>query len=767
METKTFVPPDFYCPISGELMMNPVIGKDGHSYEKTEILRWLSKKKTSPMTREPLQESDLTDNLTLKRAIDSIRDKLNQDQLKIKSRIVSEESKEFTGALDSINIDPTYVNDELFVCIQMPDLEKRQAVDLVLCIDVSGSMGAEVTLKGDKNETISHGFSVLSLTVSAAKTILHSLNKDDNLSVVTYSAGSQIIFENVSCSQENKMMIEDRLDTLVPTYNTNMWAGMIESLDILRKTSPPNRIKSVFLLTDGVPNVEPPRGHKYMLEKYMRENDFKCPISFYGFGYNLQSDLLSELSDVSGGDGYSFIPDASLLGNVFIHGLSNLFITAAQSPILNISLTDNVSFTDQSATKTICIDSLKYGKSKNFMFQLDTSHSSRVHNDVCNAVKITLQIGDKIIHSEPCIMPERMYRLEQLARHKAITILNDSIRGKEYRNFSTIQLDKFISELKEWISSNSKNEYLSNMLFDFEGQVCESLDLTVTGAREGWFQRWGKHYLLSLKQAYKNEICNNFKDKGVSNFGGVLFDKMRDEVDQVFASLPPPKADIKHCPSVNRSSYGSSASSGSSVRRAAPPVNMAAYNNAAGGCCGPDSHVLMADESYKQASEIKKGDEVMTYSTRRDAQGRYHEMFSKSEIECVVKTYCDQGRSMMVHLGELMITPYHPVIYMDRYEKDWCFPVSINEPRLVQCPEMYTFVVRNRQHLKVERFVYATLGHNCQEEIVRHDYFGTDKVIDDLKKFNTYEEGYVHLTEDMFHRGADNRVEAIYKSLSV
>ena len=107
-----------------------------------------------------------------------------------------------------------------------------------------------------------------------------------------------------------------------------------------------------------------------MLEKYMRENNFKCPISFYGFGYNLQSDLLSELSDVSGGDGYSFIPDASLLGNVFIHGLSNLFITAAQSPVLNISLTDNVSFTDQSVTKSICIDSLKYGKSKNFMFQL-------------------------------------------------------------------------------------------------------------------------------------------------------------------------------------------------------------------------------------------------------------------------------------------------------------------------------------------------------------------------------------------------------------
>ena len=66
-------------------------------------------------------------------------------------------------------------------------------------------------------------------------------------------------------------------------------------------------------------------------------------------------------------------------------------------------------------------------------------------------------------------------------------------------------------------------------------------------------------------------------------------------------------------------------------------MNMAAYNNAAGGCCGPDSHVLMADESYKQASEIKKGDEVMTYSTRRDPQGRYMKCFQRVKLNVLSK----------------------------------------------------------------------------------------------------------------------------------
>ena len=33
--------------------------------------------------------------------------------------------------------------------------------------------------------------------------------------------------------------------------------------------------------------------------------------------------------------------------------------------------------------------------------------------------------------------------------------------------------------------------------------------------------------------------------------------------------------------------------------------------------------------------------------------------------------------------------------------------------------------------------------------------------LDDLKKINTYDQGYVHLTQDMFHRGENNDVISI------
>ena len=210
-----------------------------------------------------------------------------------------------------------YIN-KLFVNIDVPNVETRPPVDVVLCIDISYSMGTEATLKGTRNETISHGISVLSLTVSAAKTILNSLNENDNVSIVTYSEKAHTLCSNVECSDVNRVAMEAQLDALKPTNNTNMWDGIQCSLDILRTTSPKDKVKGVLLLTDGIPNVEPPRGHEYMLEKYFKDHNFNCMVSCYGFGYSLQSDLLLNISNISGGDGFSFIPDASLLGNVFI-----------------------------------------------------------------------------------------------------------------------------------------------------------------------------------------------------------------------------------------------------------------------------------------------------------------------------------------------------------------------------------------------------------------------------------------------------------------
>uniref|UniRef100_A0A5F8GGP2 WD repeat, SAM and U-box domain-containing protein 1 n=1 Tax=Monodelphis domestica TaxID=13616 RepID=A0A5F8GGP2_MONDO len=64
------IPDEFLCPITRELMKEPVIASDGYSYEKEAIENWITKKKrTSPMTNLVLPSLVLTPNRTLKMAI--------------------------------------------------------------------------------------------------------------------------------------------------------------------------------------------------------------------------------------------------------------------------------------------------------------------------------------------------------------------------------------------------------------------------------------------------------------------------------------------------------------------------------------------------------------------------------------------------------------------------------------------------------------------------------------------------------------------------
>jgi len=61
----------FLCPITGEPMKDPVVGEDGHSYERGAIRRWFKqcdrerKARTSPMTGE-VMGGDLVPNVTLR-----------------------------------------------------------------------------------------------------------------------------------------------------------------------------------------------------------------------------------------------------------------------------------------------------------------------------------------------------------------------------------------------------------------------------------------------------------------------------------------------------------------------------------------------------------------------------------------------------------------------------------------------------------------------------------------------------------------------------
>merc|ERR1719162_1092569 len=129
------------------------------------------------------------------------------------------------------------------------------------------------------------------------------------------------------------------LDGLEPRGRTNIWGGVLEGMEALRSPAhiAKGRQKSLLLLTDGLPNISPPRGHVAELKDYKeRFPDFGFQISTFGFGYSLDSELLLGLA-IEGNGTYAFIPDAVIVGTVFVNSVANALSTMTQDATLHLT----------------------------------------------------------------------------------------------------------------------------------------------------------------------------------------------------------------------------------------------------------------------------------------------------------------------------------------------------------------------------------------------------------------------------------------------
>jgi hypothetical protein len=67
------MPDEFLCPITASVMRDPVIAKDGHTYERAAIKEWFDQHPPpgcrSPMTNELLKDGELLPNVTLRKLI--------------------------------------------------------------------------------------------------------------------------------------------------------------------------------------------------------------------------------------------------------------------------------------------------------------------------------------------------------------------------------------------------------------------------------------------------------------------------------------------------------------------------------------------------------------------------------------------------------------------------------------------------------------------------------------------------------------------------
>lgn len=754
--TSINTPQYFICPITHSIMKEPVVDNEGNSYEETAIKEWLRYNSTSPITRNLLLVSHLKPNRSLKDAIEANRAVATGATVST-SVVPSSASSAFIEEKNPISLKMCAYNksdNEKLVKITINPISGTSPVpmDIVVVIDISGSMDSLAYIEQDGKQ-VNVGLTILDITKHAIKTVIESMKDNDRISIVSFSDSSTVVC-NLTQIHNNKTYLKTKISNLKANGCTNIWAGLNTGLKQFKSDvniGDSVRVSSLLFMTDGLPSehLQPPRGIMESLKRvYSQSDDTVLPTIYtFGFGYSLDTKLLVDIAKVGNGS-FSFIPDAGLVGTVIIHTIANISTVCGSNLKLHLSNESNAGviikkiygygYDTEGNDNTLCLDTVHYGQSKDIIVLIETTKENK-STDIVLEYKSYTNKNVKLVCNEMKSVDTCDNIKRDLLRLEFIELISNIIK------LSPCEATN--KAIADYLCKYDTDEYKGHneaILFDLKGQV------KLASSDKNYYFKWGLNYLYSLMCANRQQKCNNFKDKSIAEYGGDIFKKIRDDVDAIYSDIEPP------VPSKS-SNYNDSTVSSTSITKGASTLSRGqfqnAFNNRNGGCFHGKCEVLMADNTTKPCEDIKKGYIVNSTDNK------------KSVVLCVIKYKCENDMCRMVNINGMSITEYHPVKNPYTIDQEWVFPVDIGETNDIHCDYMYNFVLDKNHIVNINNVSCVTLGHGFTDNaIITHDYFGTNKVINDLKKMKGYAEGLITLNPNCVIRDENNIVVGIQSS---
>jgi Mg-chelatase subunit ChlD len=647
----TAIPQEWMCSITLQVMRDPVIGPDGHTYERSAISEWLAYNDTSPVTRQRMQGTNLIPNIALRNLIQASAPAASQTA----SAAAFKDLKIVTTAQQYTHNGVQYIH----VHNELAEPAQRQPIVLLAIIDTSGSMNEGASLSEGTEE---YGFTRLDLVKHGVRTLSALLGPEDMLGLITFSNNAQVVLPPTAQNDAGRASVLAALERVHADASTNIWDGIRLAATLAADPRFNGRHIVGMLLTDGYPNINPPRGIVPTLRTLSIPNPWT--LHAYGFGYNIDSHLLSEIAGWGGGQ-FGFIPDCTMVGTVFINALANILSTARRASTLNIG------------ARSFTIGSLS--DKQDFVCPVEERFESVTMNGESVAVQQLIA---------PPAFAHAHYEYKQA--------IKAAIASASQQNISLAE-----THLKDWHTAfkNSSDTAVQALCRDIESPTESEGQI---GMSPRFFNKWGQHYMRAYVCAQDAQQSMNFKDPGLQIYGNDLFKTIQTDGDTTFCTLPAPK------PTRQQTTRG--------VPMAAL-ASMSVFHNASGGCVEGKSQVLMADDRRKAIQECVAGERVWTPS-------------GPTTIKAVVVCNSKAPSQPMVQLGNLCITPWHPVYVNHK----WQFPTVIMPyaSRLIQT--VYNLVLDSGHIVDIEGVQCVTLGHGLKGAVVEHTFFGTEAVIDCLKK---------------------------------
>ena len=686
MSASSVIPNEFLCPITGEIMMDPVnVCAEGHIFERAAINQWSATRNNCPTCRTPLGSH--RPERHLKQAIADwlmahqqaggggrMTPPFKDGAVAVKAETFSDEGKSF-----------------LHLTVETDPSGGKQGGVFIIGLDNSGSMAE---LVDPENKEVF--YTRMDLAKHTINSVAALLGPEDSLALVSFSTQAKIVMDPTIMDDNGRAKLKTLLTTVNADASTNIDDAIRTMMSIANRPEMKDRAIFGALLTDGEETVIPsPSGTVKALSRLSMKNPWI--LSTFGFGYQLNSILLTQLAEMplSGGGSFGFIPDLTMIGTVFINWVANAMVTGTRDAVIHYAVNGG-------SQVGIHTGPLAIGQPRDYLVHIPAGASVKVFAGGAEVVPV-----DSASSEYPLALTMYIATMEQ--------VIAMSEAGRTDGAF--VPLSRVVQRFADSMDPRVKALLLDIESADpSEGQI---------GMAPRYWERWGGHYMRSYRRAQQIQRRLNFKDPGCLIYGGdeaSLFGQCVAKGEELFMTLDPPQ------PTGSSRGYGSS----SSAAPAYDPAYLSAYlrtNSQAaqsGGCFHGENNVLMANGSFKQIQAIIPGDVVWTIEG------------PASVIARVTIGHGSATSVMMSKVGDCFLTPYHP--YMEG-AVTWVYGADTVGQQACPVGTVYNLLLDKGHVINIGGATACTLAHGLKGPVIEHPFFGTQAVVEDLKKCSGWSVG--------------------------
>jgi len=200
--------------------------------------------------------------------------------------------------------------------ISKKTISSKTALDIVCILDNSGSM------QGTKMDSLK----------AAMRFVVSTLGPNDRLSVVSFNSSATCMHHLLRMTDENKAKSNNLVSSaLQAAGGTNIYAGMVKGMEVLRSRLSTNQASCVFLLTDGQDrdNLE----RKISLVKELKRNG--TAVFVFGFGVDHDAEHMMAIAEAAEGT-FSYIDTDDTVIDAFGGSIGAM---QGSAPLTEIALT--------------------------------------------------------------------------------------------------------------------------------------------------------------------------------------------------------------------------------------------------------------------------------------------------------------------------------------------------------------------------------------------------------------------------------------------